>query len=280
MHNEEYIASGVLELYAAGGLTPTEREEVEARAAASAEVRAALDEACATMETYASQYARAPRAALKQNIMAQVRAQKDTASLPFSPAPEQVEQQAIPLYPERESSPYKWMFAASIALFLISGLLSMHFYNKWQDAESRLGQVIASERLLAQNVETASLRLEQQEIALSVFRNPDYKQIKLAGVDAHPDANMTLYWNPENSQVFIDQMRLPAAPAGKQYQLWALDNGTPVDAGVFSETNRSLNLQQMKAISSAQAFAVTLEPTGGSVNPTLEQLMVMGKVES
>ncbi|MFT2008140.1 anti-sigma factor [Pontibacter sp. 13R65] len=275
MHNDDYIASGVLELYAAGGLTQAEREEVEARAAASPEVRVALNEACAAMELYASQYARSPRPELKNRILAQISAQQQAP-----PAQGTKEQEVVPMYPVREASPYKWMFAASIALFLISGLLSMHFYNKWQDAESRLGQVIASERLMAQNVETASLRLQQQEIALSVYRNPDYKQVRLAGVEAHPDANMTIFWNPKNSQVFIDQMRLPAAPAGKQYQLWALDNGKPVDAGVFSEVNSSLNLQQMKAIASAQAFAVTLEPAGGSENPTLEQLTVMGKVES
>ena len=44
MHNEDYIASGVLELYAAGALTAAERLEVERVAAESPEVRAALKE--------------------------------------------------------------------------------------------------------------------------------------------------------------------------------------------------------------------------------------------
>jgi anti-sigma-K factor RskA len=34
----------------------------------------------------------------------------------------------------------------------------------------------------------------------------------------------------------------------------------------------------MKSIGKAQAFAVTLEPKGGSVNPTMDKMMVMGAI--
>ncbi|WP_125185339.1 anti-sigma factor [Botryobacter ruber] len=277
MHNHEYIASGVLELYAAGGLTQEERAAVEERAAASPEIRAALDEACAAMEAYARQYARSPRPELKDRILAQLH----TTPAPTPPVPDEPDNQYVmPMPVASEGSAYRWMFAASITLFLLSGLLSLHFYNKWQQAEERLNQLAASEQLLAAKAETASLRLAQQETALDLYRNPDVKRVTLAGVEAHPDAQLTIFWNPASSQVFVDQVTLPAAPAGKAYQLWALDNGKPIDAGLLAETKRPLTLQQMKNIRSAQAFAVTLEPAGGSVNPTLEQLVVMGEVES
>jgi hypothetical protein len=35
---------------------------------------------------------------------------------------------------------------------------------------------------------------------------------------------------------------------------------------------------QMKNIAGAQAFAITLEPKGGSQNPTMEKMYVMGKI--
>lgn len=90
---------------------------------------------------------------------------------------------------------------------------------------------------------------------------------------------MMVYWNPDQQKVYVDAGQLPAPPAGKQYQLWALAGGQPVDAGML-QVNRQPGLQQMKPVGAAQAFAVTLEPEGGSASPTLEQLYVMGEVQS
>jgi len=79
--------------------------------------------------------------------------------------------------------------------------------------------------------------------------------------------------------VYVDVKNLPALPADKQYQLWALDNGKPVDAGILAvATAAGDSLQHMKDIASAQAFAMTVEPAGGSVNPTLSTMTVMGAI--
>nr|WP_304608504.1 anti-sigma factor [Pontibacter anaerobius] len=230
------------------------------------------------MEAYAHLHAVSPRPELKQRILAQVQdeAKTDAADAPGNdtavpfPLPDQ----------EAESSPYKWMFAASIVLFLISGMLSYHFYTKWQQAEQRLATAMASEQLLAQDMQQTSLRTQRLEETLAILRDPSYQPVRLQGVEAHPDANMIVYWNAQKQEVYIDELKLPAPPAGKQYQLWALDNGNPIDAGMIPLAGAGAELLRMKPIKAAQAFAVTMEPVGGSVNPTLEQLMVMGKVKS
>ena len=68
-------------------------------------------------------------------------------------------------------------------------------------------------------------------------------------------------------------------PAGKQYQLWALDKGKPVDAGVLTvATATGEGIQHMKDVASAQTFAMTVEPAGGSVNPTLATMTVVGNI--
>jgi anti-sigma-K factor RskA len=86
-------------------------------------------------------------------------------------------------------------------------------------------------------------------------------------------------YNPTTKAVYLDVRKLPAPPTGKQYQLWALDNGKPVDAGVLAAaTTAGDSLQQMKDIASAQAFAMTVEPEGGSINPTLSTLTVVGNI--
>lgn len=243
---------------------------MEQAAAASDEVRAALEEAQLALEGYAQTYAVQPGQALKSRIMQQIEDQ----------ALEKAALEARPLYPaEQEASPYKWMFAASITLFLISGILSFYFYSQWQQAEDRLALAVAQEQQMAQNFSTVSQRVEQQELLLRMLRDESYKPVKLQGVEAHPEATMMVYWNPDQQKVYVDAGQLPAPPAGKQYQLWALAGGQPVDAGML-QVNRQPGLQQMKPVGAAQAFAVTLEPEGGSASPTLEQLYVMGEVQS
>jgi len=50
-----------------------------------------------------------------------------------------------------------------------------------------------------------------------------------------------------------------------------------VDAGMLTAaTTTGAGLQQMKDIASAQAFAMTIEPVGGSVNPTMSTMTVIG----
>ena len=76
----------------------------------------------------------------------------------------------------------------------------------------------------------------------------------------------------------MQSMAMPLNDADHQYQLWALVNGKPVDLGVFDVNGALTGMQVMKNIGAAQTFAVTLEPKGGSVNPTMSQLMVMGNI--
>jgi anti-sigma-K factor RskA len=49
--------------------------------------------------------------------------------------------------------------------------------------------------------------------------------------------------------------------------------------GVFDENPDSTNMKEMKTMAaiSADAFAVTLEPRGGSASPTMDEMMVSGK---
>jgi len=85
------------------------------------------------------------------------------------------------------------------------------------------------------------------------------------------------YWNKTSGEVHIDIGNLPKALEGMQYQLWALKDGQPIDAGVF-EISDVDKIQKVKSITAAQAYAVTLEKRGGSVSPSLEAMYVFGGV--
>jgi len=71
---------------------------------------------------------------------------------------------------------------------------------------------------------------------------------------------------------------MPIAPKGKQYQLWAMVDGQPVNAGVFPLDVKVDGTSKMLDIPKAQAFAITLEDEGGKDVPTLSELCVMGGI--
>lgn len=63
------------------------------------------------------------------------------------------------------------------------------------------------------------------------------------------------------------------APSGKTYQLWFIENGTPVSAGTFDPRDGVAVLRVPREFLSGSAAAVTIEPTGGSDNPTTEPIL-------
>ncbi len=67
-------------------------------------------------------------------------------------------------------------------------------------------------------------------------------------------------------------------PSGKQYQLWAIVEDKPASMGVFDAVADTSKLQEVSYVENAQAYAVTLEPRGGSETPTLEQMYVVGEL--
>ena len=74
---------------------------------------------------------------------------------------------------------------------------------------------------------------------------------------------------------------MPEPPEGMVYQVWALklDPLTPTSIGLLENFDK--NDQKLFAVNNAneaQAFGITLEPKGGSLTPTMEQLYTLGKV--
>ncbi len=102
--------------------------------------------------------------------------------------------------------------------------------------------------------------------------------VVLNGTPHAPDALAKIYWMKNTGEVYVDPTNLPGVPEGKQYQLWAIVDGKPVDAGMISTEKGIYHIQKMKSFGQAQAFAITLEKAGGSPTPTMDQMFVIAKI--
>lgn len=275
MNIKEWINSGIIESYVLGELSEAEAREVEEMAERHPEVKAEISQTELALEGLARKAAVEPRAGLKDDLFSKI----DTTTSEEKTAPAQAPRQAPqPKVVEIRSNirPWQWLSAAAVALLILSTLLIFYYRNQWQEAESQLAGYIAGERELSQQYQALRSDYEQlREQQEQVFTNPDFKQVRLKGTDVAPSAFAVVYWNDASDQVYLNPTGLPQPEAGKQYQLWGIVDGQPASAGVFDFQNELLAMQE---IDGASAFAITLEPEGGSENPTLDTMYVLGEV--
>jgi hypothetical protein len=170
-----------------------------------------------------------------------------------------------------------WAMAASVALILSLGANAL-LYSNWKDASSEVVALQNSQARFANTSQVVERQLGALREENQVLRSDEFRAVALAGTKDAPTARAKVLFNPATHKVYVDVKSLPALPAGKQYQLWALDDGKPVDAGMLAaNTAAGTDLQLMKDIRNAQAFAVTIEPVGGSASPTMP-IQAMGAV--
>jgi len=267
-----YIESGILELYALGDGSPEEREQVEKMAAAHPAVQTELRDIENALELYAAENAVQPAEQHRHKVLNSLLTNFADDST-FRSKNTEAEAKVVSIPPRSTGNFYKYAFAASITL-LIGSLVALYsIYNELQNSNQLL--IV----LNSQNTKF-SKTINHMDDELDVFRDSTFKLLKLKGTPKLPSAQMTVAWSPVKKKVMIDMvgMQLPDNDQAHQYQLWAIVNGKPVDLGVFDKTTTdSVDMKLMKPVEQAVAFAVTLEPRGGSVNPTMNEMVVIGQ---
>ena len=113
---------------------------------------------------------------------------------------------------------------------------------------------------------------------LSLYKNTQLKNITLNGVEKSPKSEVRLFWNKEKQEVNLFVENLPKTPSGKQYQLWCIIDGKPINMGLIDQDFENKLLTLKTPVGSVVAFAITLEKQGGSPTPTLEEMYVIGNV--
>jgi anti-sigma-K factor RskA len=271
---KEYIESGILELYVLGQLSATESNEVEAMAIAHPEIKAEITAIEIAMENYAMQNTIAPSHQIKEKILNQI--SKNTAQA--TPT----ETKIIPLYEGQNDNKIRTLRFALIACSVLLVISLGFLFSAHKDlniANTQIATLSIEKEQFATTVSKLEFNKAGMENQIAMFETTEWNTIRLAGVANSPKAQMVVYWNKKDKSILINHtaMNLPKTDSSHEYQLWALVDGKPVSLGVFGE-NAKEAVQQMETIQKAQAFAVTIEPMGGSANPTMEKMLVMGAI--
>lgn len=267
MNIQAYIESGILEEYVLDTVSLQEKQEVECLSKIYPEIKTELLKLEQAMENYALEHQNPPPAHLKEKIFAQMK---------FGPVSEQVdtneEQGAtvVTIGTGTTAPRPLWATLAVAASVVLAVLLGWAFYQ--------MSAYRAQNESLTAEVESIRSQSEYQQTLASLYRSPTYKVVRMAGVEKSPESHVVAFWNQTTNEVLLDVQKLPAPPSNRQYQLWSIVNGTPMDMGVLDQEFEGKVLKMKATQPGTAAFAITLEQEGGSPNPTLEQMYVMGNV--
>ena len=176
---------------------------------------------------------------------------------------ERDEKKVLPFVQPRraESRTARWLLMAATALLALAS--AYLFTQSVKHARER--DDLARERN-SLTEEMAAWRREVDDIV-----SPRTKVIAMVG-DETPQANAKVFWDTDTQKWIIYVFDLPAPPSDKDYQLWYVTKDAKISAAVFRTDEQGRTVLKLTlppdALAGLAATAVTLEPSGGSPQPT------------
>lgn len=260
MDIKNYIESGILEEYILGSLSPSQAVEVEKNITSYPEIKTYFEKLEETLLIIARNQAMDTPADLRTQIVDRFKNINGRGGGSGGSG----------------GGIFTW---AAMALAVAAGFLGWLYY----DANTSLittGEEVTALRteMDAYIVECDSIREENIKLKefADWFFSENLSKVPMGGTEKYPNHVANLYVNIESGDAYLDIHALPQLDVDKSYQLWAIVDGKPKDMGIYALTTTSYVPVLVPYEPEAQAFAITIEPAGGSESPTLEEMVVVG----
>jgi anti-sigma-K factor RskA len=173
----------------------------------------------------------------------------------------------IPLKPVRKTS-FDWPRWGLLAASLILAFTSWMLWRENQRLDAEVGSAL--EQVAALNQQINQERIDFESVAARATR-----LVLLTGQKVSPKSSARIFWDTEHQNWAMYISDLPSPTMDQEYQLWYITKDQrKISAKVF-KTDKSgrgnLRVELPREIATElAAAAVTLEPRGGSVQPTGE----------
>lgn len=254
---QDYIDSGILEQFVLGLTTSEQNEEILYYKNQHPEILEALQQIENTLEQFGSAFAQPMPQAIKQNVLNEIR--KKSKNTPFN------KNQFLKLF--------------SIFSMILLGLGIIYLILKFNKSQKRIEHLEKNIAVLDSLRIQDSLALYDCNHQLLFIKDIHVKKINLQGTKLSPQALAQVYYNKNGKEIILDDLSLPIPTPDRQYQLWAIVGDKPVDLGVFDLEDKPIHIN-LDFDQIPSAFAITLEPKGGNVSPSLDMMYLLGKVEN
>ncbi len=244
----------LLPFYALDALSDEERELVDAYLAEHPEVRAQINglQSAAQALPYGVTPVE-PERRIKDALMARVAVSQRSSISEQKQASRPREKRWANLFPA-------FSFAVAMVAVIWAVILNIQLSQLRQQVSS-LGEALVAQ---SNSLEQINAKLPQTPVSAVVT-------ISLKGTDARPQAHGELIADPKSASAVMVVTGLGQLEVGKTYQVWLIDAGGPKSAGLLTvDANGQavLIVTSDTAIGSFNALGISVEPKGGSPQPT------------
>jgi anti-sigma-K factor RskA len=240
--------------YALGTLEGDERAEFEAHLRICADCQVELESYRGVVDSLAQGalvVAPPNPAALRQRILREARSIRPVRSAPSA-----------------RSRPAWLPWAAAAASVAVAAMSVVGYRAERSRTESLDAELAAARAMIA-----------ARDSTLATFLGPEVHVVSLTESSAKPSARV--FWNHTRNVFIVTAFKVPPAPAGKTYQLWAMiKDKPPISMGTFNPdaSGRALAVLPVSPEIQNAGFidncGLTLEPAGGSPQPTEQPRLV------
>lgn len=258
MNLQTFLESGLLESYILGQATAEERKIVEQMLAEHEMARREKDAIEKALEQYAQARAVAPPGWMRGRILDQIGSMQPPAARPSGTLVRNIG---------------TWLLAAA-------ALAATALYYNTLQTNNRLETERTQLQQQAQNCETERAASEKATQAQMAFlTDPATRGVRLNWIDTTinaPGAVGMAFNNPDSAATYIRLSNLPVLAANQDYQFWVITAGNPNPQPLDVIRYQDSVLIRTQYRDQAQAFAMSIEPKGGSPNGAPTRVVMLG----
>jgi anti-sigma factor RsiW len=263
----------MLDEYALGQLSQTERRDVEAHVRECDLCAADLRELTVVMEGLAySPDPVTPPPALKQRVLSSL------ASLPQEPPRSAPDSNVVALPPRgaviRRGVHPGWLAAAALVILAFgAALYSSNATRRLlvDDVQEAQAATAEAQAMVVELRSQLDLNETQADLVVSILTARDMLPIAMSGQENATASVSRAYWSPTRGLLIVAD-NLPMPPPGRIYQVWVIGGGGPMSAGLLGERGSGRGMliapPPAGAAPGTVTVAVTDEPPGGLPAPS------------
>jgi hypothetical protein len=154
-----------------------------------------------------------------------------------------------------------------------STALNFYFYSSYKES---------TEKYVALLEERNSLQASNDvyRTNMNIIQDTNVQKIDLKTVKKGQDNYAAVFYNKKTNEVYIMPLIWLNFHAGKQYELWAIIDGTPVNAGALGSCSKGDLCKMLSISKTPTVFAITLKTKAISRTiPNLPEMVVAGEVK-
>lgn len=181
------------------------------------------------------------------------------------------EPRVVQVVPRRRSWAFAFAFSAAAALALIAAFL-------WNENRGLKGTLAEANRSFSEQQD----QLRQAQDLVNTLTSQESRRITLVAAKSVPQPQGKIFYLPGKARLVFLASNMAQLPPNRVYELWLIPlTGAPIPAGLFkadAHGSGSIVNPPLQAGVEAKAFAITVEPEGGSPAPT-SQIIMLGAGE-